>query len=120
VRWLAQTENRRMVGRGIALLFAGLLVAGSMIGRETADRKRGEKLTREQYDANFESYRRDLIESADAPLLDIIMGVTFAAIAFATLEGAGIVIGVSGGAADEAMERRRARRRSSVIDDTDD
>ena len=120
MRWLAETQNRRMVGRGIALLFAGLLFAGAIINSQESDKKRAQQLTRERYDKDFESYRAKLIQRADTPAFDVIVFVIFAGISFAALEGAGIVIGVSVGTADEALERRRARRRSVVMDDTDE
>jgi hypothetical protein len=120
MRWLALKENRRVVGRGIAILLASLLFAGVIINSEQADRKRGQNLTRDQYAKEYESYRKKLIDNADAPLITVIIFAVFAVISFTALECAGIVIGVSVGAADEAMERRRARQRAGVIDDTDE
>jgi hypothetical protein len=119
-RWLARTENRRMVARGIALLLTGLLVGGAITRSEDSDRKRGEKLTREQYEKDFASYRNRLIDRSDSPVLNLLIGVILAGVTFVALEGAGVVIGVSVGAVDEAMERRRSQRRLGVMDDTDD
>ncbi len=119
-RWLARSESRRMVGRGIAMVLASALFGAALIGSERADRTRGEKLTRERYEKDFESYRTKLIDSADTPALTLVIMLMFGTVAFAALEGAGIVIGMSVGAVDDALARRSAQRRDAVIDDTDD
>lgn len=118
-RWLALPANRRLVGRLITMVTAGIIGGIFMAQSEAADHRRGEKLTKESYAAGFEEHRHKLLDSQSSVPVDIFAMVLLLLAVAALYEGGGIVVAPAVGWLDDTLARRAAVQRSAMLDDTD-
>ena len=118
-RWLARRANRRLIGRLLVAITAGVISGILLAQSEAGDLRLGKTLTKERYAADFEAHRSKLLDSDPSVPVDVFAFVLVMLALAALYEGGGILIAPAVGWADDAFARRATARRGHVLDDTD-
>jgi hypothetical protein len=121
-RWLSTRAGRTMSGRLVAAIIVGLALATSMTNDRRNDHERGRLLTREKYEKSYEAHRDSLLHVDDkvAPIV-MDIAVVFVIVMFVGLfEFTAWLLGYGVGLVDDALQGGKQRRRSRMLDDTDE
>lgn len=118
-RWLAAPANRRLVGRVLFGVVAGIIGGVSLARSEAADVRMAERLTKAQYVADFEAHKAKLLKSDPSVAVDVFACVIAVLAAAALYEAGGVLLAPVVGWADDSFAHRSANPRGVVLDDTD-
>ena len=121
-RWLSTRAGRTMAGRFVAAIILGLALATQTTNHRRAEQERGRLLTRERYEKSYEAHRDSLLHVDDkvTPLMLDFAIVLVIVLFVALFEFTAWLLGHGVGLLDDALQGSAQRRRSRILDDTDE